>query len=131
MRLMSFSMTQAQILAKTKFVTRRLGWVYVRPGMQVMPVVKSMGLRKGEKATMLLTEPLTIVSVRRESLREMTDDPEYGMAEVALEGFAGHSKYGTPEGFVTMFCEAHKGKNVTPETRVTRLALEYGEVRRG
>lgn len=49
MRNMSFSITTRQVMARTKTVTRRLGWLHAYPSQQVLPVEKSRGLRKGEK----------------------------------------------------------------------------------
>lgn len=54
-----------------------------------------MGLRPGEKIEPL-GPPLTIVSVRREPLRAMLDDLDYGYDEVRREGFEGHPQYGHP-----------------------------------
>ena len=124
MRNMSFALTTAQIMEGTKTVTRRLGWLHARPGQQLRPVRKCMGLRPGEKLD-VLRDPLHIVSVRREPLRRMTDDLEYGFAEVTLEGFAGHPDYGHPAAWVAMFCATHKG--CTPETVITRIEFAYHE----
>lgn len=48
MRNMSFALTTDQILAGTKTVTRRLGWLRLQPGDHLRPVRKCMGLRPGE-----------------------------------------------------------------------------------
>jgi hypothetical protein len=122
MRNMSFAMTTTQILESTKTVTRRLGWLHAKPGQQLRPVRKCMGLRPGEKID-VLRDPLHVVGVRREPLRRMTDEPEYGYTEVALEGFSGHPDYGDPWSWVAMFCATHKG--CTPETVITRIEFAY------
>lgn len=119
---MSFALTTAQIMDGTKTVTRRLGWLHARPGQQVRPVRKCMGLRPGEKLD-VLRDPLIVVSVRREPLRAMTDDVEYGCRECDLEGFGAHPDYRWPSAFVAMFCATHKG--CTPETTVTRIEFAY------
>jgi len=124
MRNMSFSLTTPQIIEGTKTVTRRLGWLNAKPGQQLRPVRKCMGLRPGEKLD-VLRAPLTIVSVRREPLRAMLDDPDYGFLECELEGFGSHPQYRWPSAFVEMFCVTHKG--CTPETVVTRLEFSYDE----
>lgn len=49
MRNMSFSKTVPQMRARTKFVTRRYGWWFLKPGDRVQAVEKCMGLKKGEK----------------------------------------------------------------------------------
>ena len=66
MRNMSFALTTEQIRARTKTVTRRLGWEFLKPGDLVQAVVKCQGLKKGEKVEPLAE--LRIVAVRRESL---------------------------------------------------------------
>ncbi|MGQ0710877.1 MAG: hypothetical protein ACT4NV_14160 [Rhodoferax sp.] len=108
----------------TKTVTRRLGWLNLKPGDKLRPVRKCMGLRPGEKLD-VLRDPLTVVSVRREPLRAMTDDLDYGFLECELEGFGTHPDYKWPSSFVAMFCASHRG--CTPETTVTRIEFSYGE----
>lgn len=122
MRNMSFALTTPQIMEGTKTVTRRVGWLRLKPGDQLRPVRKCMGLRPGEKLD-VLRDPLIVVSVRREPLRAMTDDVEYGFRECELEGFGAHPDYRWPSAFVAMFCATHKG--CTPETTVTRIEFAY------
>lgn len=122
MRNMSFAMTTNQVQDGTKTVTRRLGWLHLKPGDMVRPVHKCMGLKPGEKIE-ALREPVRVVSPSREPLRRMTDDLEYGRAECIREGFPDL----TPAQFVAMFCASHKP--CTPETIVTRIEFEYPEVR--
>jgi len=124
MRNMSFALTTHQIQAKTKDVTRRAGWLLLRPGQQIRPVKKAMGLRPGEKIE-ALGPPLTVVSVRREPLRAMLDDLAYGYDEVRREGFENHPQYGHPSTWVDMFCATHKG--CTPDTVITRIEFAYPE----
>jgi hypothetical protein len=118
MRNISFALTTPQILAATKHITRRLGWLTLKPGDLLRPVRKCMGLKKGEKPE-VLRGPICVVSIRREPLRAMTDDLNYGQAECKREGFPDM----TPAEFVTMFCKSHKG--CTPDTEVTRIAFAY------
>lgn len=122
MRNMSFALTTDQIMEGTKTVTRRLGWINLKPGQQIRPVRKCMGLRPGEKID-VLRDPLTVISVRREPLRAMTDDVDYGFIECAREGFENHPDYQWPSQFVAMFCATHKG--CTPDTIVTRIEFAY------
>lgn len=119
---MSFALTTAQIMEGTKTVTRRLGWLHAKPGQLLRPVRKGMGLRPGERID-VLRDPIRLVDVRREPLRRMLDDTEYGFAEVVLEGFGEHPDYREPSAFVAMFCATHRG--CTPDTVVTRLQFEY------
>lgn len=116
MRHISFSLTTPQFKARTKFVTRRLGWSNLQPGTILMGVEKGMGLRKGEKVKRL--GKILITDVRREKLNRMDTDPIYGNREAVLEGFP--LMHGWK--FVEMFCEHNK---CTPATWVTRIAFEY------
>lgn len=122
MRNISFALTTNQIMEGTKTVTRRLGWVNLKPGQQLRPVRKCMGLRPGEKID-VLRDPITVVSIRREPLRTMLDDTEYGFVECEREGFGAHPDYRWPSAFVDFFCATHKG--CTPETIVTRIEFAY------
>lgn len=122
MRNMSFALTTSQIMEGTKTVTRRLGWLHAKPGQLLRPVRKCMGLRPGERLD-VLRDPILIVDVRREPLRAMLDDLDYGFVECALEGFGLHPDYRFPSAFVDMFCATHRG--CRPETVVTRIAFSY------
>ena len=118
MRNMSFALTTEQIRDRSKTVTRRIGWSNLKAGDMVQPVKKCMGLKPGEKIE-LLCGPLRVVSVRRESLWKMWQEPEYGDAECKREGFPSM----TPMDFIDMFCALHKGCNRGSE--VTRIEFEY------
>lgn len=122
MRNMSFALTTGQVMDGTKTVTRRLGWLHLKAGDQLRPVRKCMGLRPGEKLD-VLRDPITVVSIRREPLRAMLDDTDYGLEECALEGFGQHPDYRWPSAFVEMFCATHRG--CTPDTVVTRIEFSY------
>lgn len=122
MRNMSFALTTGQVMDGTKTVTRRLGWLHLKVGDQLCPVRKCMGLRPGEKLD-VLRDPVTVVSIRREPLRAMLDDADYGLEECALEGFGQHPDYRWPSAFVEMFCATHRG--CTPDTVVTRIEFAY------
>lgn len=111
MRNMSFALTTPQILARTKTVTRRLGWCDLKPGDLVQAVEKGMGLKKGQKVRRLAV--IRIVSVREEPLADIT--PE----DVIAEGFPEM----TPREFTEMFMRTHP-----PCSRwqfVNRIAFEY------
>lgn len=120
MRQMSFSLTTPQVRRREKFVTRRLGWTDLSVGERLQAIVQGQGLKKGEKVERLTV--IVVEQVRREPLRRMLDEPKYGAREVELEGFAAHSSWGTPDGFVQNFCK-HNG--CTPETVVTRIQFDY------
>lgn len=70
MRLISFALTEAQILDGSKLVTRRLGWTHAKVGDLLRPVRKCMGLRPGEKISPI-RGPIRIVGMRRESIEAM------------------------------------------------------------
>ena len=102
MRNISFSLTTPQFMAGTKDVTRRIGWAGVQPGTILMAVEKAQGLKKGETVKKL--GKIQVVSVARERLRRIVDDPEYGKREVIREGFPQM----TTKGFVEFFSDANK-----------------------
>lgn len=124
MRNMSFALTTPQILDHSKTVTRRLGWLFLKEGDLLRPVKKCMGLRPGEKLD-VLTDPIRVVSLRRERLDRMSTDLFYGIEECAKEGFGNHPDYWWPSTFVSMFCACHKG--CQPHTVITRIEFAYGE----
>lgn len=115
MRNMSFALTTEQMRARPrrKRVTRRIGWTAAKAGDLAQPVVKGMGLRKGEKVERI-NPPIRFISVRREQIRRMTDDLEYGRAEVIAEGFPDL----TPAEFVAMLCSKNRCR---PDRFVTRI----------
>jgi hypothetical protein len=120
MRQMSFALTTEQIRNRTKTVTRRLGWENLTPLEHLQAIKQGQGLKKGETVEKLRI--IIALDVRREPLRRMVDEPEYGALEVKREGFAGHPEMGTPEGFVAGFCQ-HNG--CEPETIITRIEFDY------
>lgn len=111
MRHMSFFLTTPQILARSKTVTRRIGWAFLKPGDLIQAVEKGQGLRKGEKVRKLAV--LRVVSVRTEALIQMADD------DLAREGFPGMTR----SQFFEMFCRSHNGCNYG--TRLQRIEFEY------
>lgn len=116
-RHISFYLTTPQFEAGLKDVTRRMGWLDLAAGDELWAVEKSQGLGKGGKVRKLCM--IHVVSVRREPLRWMLDDPEYGRAECAREGFPAPHVKSDPAVFVTFFCETHV--RCTPESVVTRI----------
>lgn len=109
-RNMSFAMTTDQFIARTKTVTRRFGWRFLRPGDEVLGVKKAMGLKKGEKIQGL--GMIRVVSTRDEPLDAITQE------DVIREGFPGW----TPERFVQMLVDHYK---VNPSAQVNRIEFEY------
>ena len=109
-RNMSFSMTTDPFRDRTKTVTRRFGWWFLKPGDVVCGVAQSRGLKKGEKIKRL--GMIRIVSTRREPLNAIT------AADLVLEGLPDM----TPDGFVRLLCARAK---VPPHQPVNRIEFEY------
>lgn len=109
-RNMSFSITPYQILLKSKTVTRRLGWRFLKPDDIVNAVEKSRGLKKGEKVKRLCQ--IKIKSTRIEPLHMIDSD------DCIREGFP----FWTPGEFIGMFCDHHKCKS---DIEINRIEFEY------
>lgn len=124
MRLMSFMLTQQPVLDKTKTVTRRAGWLFLKVGDIVQPVRKCMGMKPGE-SPQHLGAPIRITDIRREPLNTISQHVDYGFEECRLEGFGDHPYWQFPSQFVEMFCDSHKG--CLPHTIITRIEFEYTE----
>lgn len=109
-RNMSFMLTTEQIKNRTKTVTRRLGWKFLKVGDILNAVEKCQGLKKGEKIKKLCQ--IRVVRVSREELWEVTDE------DVKKEGFPEMNCYE----FIDMF---KKEMKCTGLTTVTRIEFEY------
>lgn len=118
MRNMSFALTTQQVRERTKTVTRRIGWTFLKPGDLVRAVVKCQGLKKGERLEPIAT--LRVIDVRRECLSEMIYDESYGSVEVIREGFPRLP----PEDFVHWFAATH---GCSVKNFITRIEFEYLE----
>lgn len=110
-RLMSVSLTEQAVRDRTKTVTRRLGWLMLKPGDRLTLCRKVMGRRRDEPLVRIVD--VEIVSIRREHLDAITQD------EVRAEGFPTAS----PLWFVDFFCETHKG--CRPDSEITRIEWRY------
>ena len=111
-RNMSFMLTTGQIRNKTKDITRRLKWLFVKPGDILNAVEKGMGLKKGEKVVRICQ--IRVVSTRLEELNKITKE------DCIREGFPEMA----PREFVEMFCKHNKYE----ETKtVNRIVFEYQE----
>lgn len=117
MRNISYSLTEPQFLDHSKDVTRRMGWKMLKVGDRLQGCRKCMGRKPGEPLVKLGV--VEVVSVRREKLRVMTDNLNYGFAECKREGFPNM----TPRQFVEFFCASHKG--CTRNTVITRIEFKY------
>jgi hypothetical protein len=110
-RLMAVSLTEPQVRARAKTVTRRTGWRMLRTGDQLTLCRKVMGRRAGEPLDRITTVQVT--SIRREPLNAIT------AADVAAEGFP----HWSPAQFVDFFCYTHRG--VGPADEITRIEWRY------
>ena len=119
-RNMSFALTTEQIRDRTKTVTRRLGWEFLKRGDLLWAVEKCMGFRPGETVKRLAL--LRVLGVNRERLSAMSDGPDYGAVEAKREGFPEL----TGQEFVAMFC---RNMRCEPTTMVTRIEFEFCEER--
>lgn len=111
MRNLSCFHTRDGVLWQYKLESRRLGWLFVKPGHRLQPVVKGQGIPKGGHVEKLGC-PVVVVAAERVRLDSIT--PE----QVAQEGFI-HMQ---PDQFVTWFCKA---MHCTPDTIVTRIVWRY------
>lgn len=121
MRNISFMLTTEQVRAKTKTVTRRMGWDFLRAGDRLCAVEKGQGLGKGGKVNRICT--IQVVSVRKERLDRMIEDREYGIDETAREGFPEPHEKADPAVFVRFFCASHSG--CKPDSLVSRIEFCY------
>lgn len=106
-----------------KDVTRRNGWEFLVGGEQLGACEKCQGLGPGGKIVRMGV--IMVLDARREPLRRMLDEPEYGKEECRREGFPEM----TPAEFVEFFCKGHKG--VTPDSIITRIEFAYGDAEAG
>ena len=109
-RNMSFLHTKQQMRDRTKTVTRRGGWIFLKPGDVVNAVETCMGLRRGERMRRICQ--IVVTQVTREPLNRITP------SDVAREGFP----HWTSEQFITFYCNNMKTR---PTDEVTRIAFEY------
>ena len=115
MRQISFAHTTDQVIAGTKDVTRRYGWMDIKPGELLQGIRKGQGLKKGEHVEKL--RKIRVVSARREKLSRLIDEPAYVADEMRREGFPGRD----PADFIAGYfqCRAYDV--------VTRIEFEYVE----
>lgn len=108
---MSVSLTEPAVMARSKTVTRRLGWLHAKPGMRLTLCRKVMGRKAGEPLVRLAQ--VEVVDVRRERLDAIEQD------DVWREGFTTDV-----ETFVAFFTEHMRCQ---PDTEVTRIEWRYVE----
>lgn len=109
-RNMSFMLTTEQIKNKTKTVTRRLGWWFLKPGDILNACEKCQGLKKGEKIKKICQ--IRVISVKIIPLHEIS------YADSHKEGFPNLR----PIEFRAMFKKEMKCKD---SMFVNRIEFEY------
>lgn len=125
MRLRSFSMTTKQMRESTpdhilKDCTRRLNWLFARPGLHTMAVEKAQGLKKGEHPSYI--RECVDVQVSREPLIDIVKRPyRNGQYEVAREGFP--EWIGQEIKFYEMMKEQYPW--ILPEVPITRIEFKH------
>ncbi|MBA3030989.1 MAG: ASCH domain-containing protein [Desulfobacteraceae bacterium] len=111
-RNISFALTTEQFINKSKTVTRRLGWKFLKPGDVLMGCKKCMGLRHGEKIERLGL--IRVTDVRSERLNQITDE------DVVKEGFPDINR----SEFIKFFIDEMNTKLGVLQP-VTRIEFEY------
>lgn len=110
-RNISFALTTGQFRDKTKTVTRRVGWKFLKPGTILMGCEKVQGIKKGGLVRLGLIE---VVDVRREKLSLIDQD------DVIKEGFPEMK----PWDFIKMFVQ-HMNPSGGTQAIVTRIEFKY------
>jgi hypothetical protein len=104
-RNMSVAMTIDAVKARQKTVTRRAGWVFLKPGDRLMLCEKCQGRKPGEPLVRLAE--VEVVSVRREHLGAITQE------DVAREGFPGMPRLDFIQRYFVDAQGIHPGDDVT------------------
>ncbi len=96
MKKMSFYMAKEEFQNSTFDVTRRLAWSTLKVGDRVMAATSAVALPPGRRGDLGVIE---IVSITREPLSKMEDDPVYGAEECRRTGYEF-----SPREYVDFFC---------------------------
>jgi hypothetical protein len=110
-RLMSVAFTEDAVRDRTKTVTRRKGWKFLRPSDRLTLCRKVMGRKPGEPLVRIVD--VEVLHVRREPLAAISAE------EVCKEGFLGMS----PAEFIRRFFVDAQG--MSPDDIVTRIEWAY------
>lgn len=116
-RLMSVAFTEQQVRDRTKTVTRRKGWTFLKPGDRLTLCRKVMGRKPGEPLVRIAE--VEVVSVEREKLCRIYQNEHYGVGEMILEGFRGLD----PATFIKRYFVEAQG--MSPLADVTRIEWRY------
>lgn len=117
-RLMSVAFTENAVRDRTKTVTRRKGWTFLKPGDRLTLCRKVMGRKAGEP--LVKVAEVEVVHVQRHALSELiTCDPQEAREEMASEGFPGMD----PREFIAQYFVLAQG--IRPSEEVTRIEWRY------
>ena len=124
-RLMSVSLTEQAVVDRTKTVTRRLGWRFLKAGDRLTLCRKVMGRRQADGTVdpLVRLAEVEVVDVRREHLWAITDG-DIARESVDPDLFDEWWSNGqpTPTAWVQWFCEA---MGCRPDDEVTRIEWRY------
>jgi hypothetical protein len=116
-RLMSVAFTEQAVVERRKTVTRRKGWLMLKPGDRLTLCRKVMGRKKDEPLVRLAE--VEVISVRREMLCAIAGNAaDLGAAELALEGF-------TNIDHVEFMERYFKPQGIGPAAYITRIEWRY------
>lgn len=115
-RLMSVAFTEEAVRRRTKTVTRRKGWLFLKPGDRLTLCRKVMGRKPGEPLVRICD--VEVVAVTRHALAGLLISADRH-GEVAREGFPGMS----PKEFVQRFFIDAQG--MSADDTVTRIEWRY------
>jgi hypothetical protein len=125
-RQMSVSLTEAAVVDRSKTVTRRLGWRFLRPGDRLTLCRKVMGRRRpdGTVEPLVRLADVEVVSVRRERLWDITDEDiaREGVPVDLFDEWRVDTGLPTPEAWVRWFAYA---MGCRPDDEVTRIEWRY------
>ncbi len=121
-RLMSVSLTEPAVVDRTKTVTRRLGWKFLKRGDRLTLCRKVMGRRKGDPLVRLAE--VEVVDVRRERVWDITDDDiaREGVDPEWFEEYFEDTRQPGQVAWVAWFCEQ---MDCAPDDEVTRIEWRY------
>lgn len=109
-RLMSVNLTEQAVRDRTKTVTRRLGWKFLKPGDRLTLCRKVQGRHRSDGTIEPLVRLAEVEVVAAYAVRLSPILPE----EVAREGFPDW----TPRQFVEFFCQHMKCSDLAVVTRI-------------
>lgn len=117
-RLMSVAFTEAAVVARTKTVTRRKGWLFLKPGDTLTLCRKVMGRKPGEP--LVRVAEVEVVSVRREPLHFVQYD-----GELTKEGFPELEPTRILDGTGVFIKRFFEPQGLGPSDLVTRIEWRY------